>query len=161
MTCASFTTVQTLNVRIIKNTVDKIVGPDRLLDMETIEAYIDGQPQSKGSKNGYYRGGRVVLVDQNKKAKPYEKSIKAALKGKVDELYLGPVYVDISFHMKRGKTVKRESPTTRPDIDKMVRCVLDALTGTIYKDDSQVTMLRASKVYAECTPGTYLKIELA
>jgi len=35
----------------------------------------------------------------------------------------------------------------KPDIDKLCRAVLDALTGIAYADDSQVVALDASKVY--------------
>ena len=128
--------------------------------METITIYIPGQPQSKGSKKGFFRGGRVIIVDQNKKHKAYEESIKNALNKKISEVHLGRVDVDIFFYMKRGKTVKRKYPITRPDIDKMVRCVLDALTGIVYKDDSQVVSLSAMKTYAAKEPGTYLEVTL-
>lgn len=40
-------------------------------------------------------------------------------------------------------------PATRPDVDKMVRHTLDALTGVIYADDGQVVDLLASKRYVE------------
>lgn len=42
-------------------------------------------------------------------------------------------------------------PTMRPDVDKLVRAVLDALTGVAYSDDSQVVQLVAQKRY--CAPG--------
>lgn len=42
----------------------------------------------------------------------------------------------------------------RPDIDKLTRSLLDALTGIVYVDDSQVCMLAVNKVYAwESSPG--------
>jgi Holliday junction resolvase RusA-like endonuclease len=43
-------------------------------------------------------------------------------------------------------------PTTRPDIDNYLKSVLDGCTGIIFKDDSQVTYVTASKVYST-TPG--------
>lgn len=59
----------------------------------------------------------------------------------------GPIAIECVFSLRRGKTVKREHPITRPDLDKLVRCVLDALTGVAYLDDSQVIDLKASKRY--------------
>lgn len=41
-----------------------------------------------------------------------------------------------------------EFPATKPDIDKLVRAVLDALTGVVFADDAQVVRLYTDKVYA-------------
>ena len=59
----------------------------------------------------------------------------------------GAMEIQMVFIMPKPKTVKRAYPTVAPDLDKLVRAVLDALTGICYLDDSQVTDIRASKVY--------------
>jgi Holliday junction resolvase RusA-like endonuclease len=60
-----------------------------------------------------------------------------------------PVSVRITFLMPRPKTVKRHTPTVPPDIDKLCRAVLDALTDVgVWVDDSQVVDLGATKIYA-------------
>ena len=38
-----------------------------------------------------------------------------------------------------------------PDLDKLVRAVLDALTGVCYKDDSQVVYIETEKVWDKTT----------
>lgn len=58
------------------------------------------------------------------------------------------VSVSLEFGLLRPKTVKRLEPTVPPDLDKLVRAVLDGLTGVVYGDDSQVTSLKAAKFYA-------------
>ena len=51
-------------------------------------------------------------------------------------------------------------PQTKPDIDKLVRACLDALTGMAFRDDSQVAMLQARKFFAdERQPGVHIEIE--
>lgn len=61
-----------------------------------------------------------------------------------------PVAVDLTFSVARGKTVTRELPTTRPDLDKLVRAVLDALTAAkVLHDDAQVVEVGARKRYAD------------
>lgn len=60
-----------------------------------------------------------------------------------------PVSVRITFFIPHPKTVKRHMPTVPPDIDKLCRAVLDALTDAgVWADDSQVVDLGATKVYA-------------
>lgn len=40
-------------------------------------------------------------------------------------------------------------PTTKPDIDNVIKAVLDALNGYAYKDDSAVVKVIAEKRYSE------------
>lgn len=74
----------------------------------------------------------------------------------------GPVGVTMDFIMPRPKghygtgrncdQVKESSPkipVVKPDLDKLVRVVLDALTGMFYRDDSQVAHVHAHKAYGE------------
>jgi Holliday junction resolvase RusA-like endonuclease len=41
------------------------------------------------------------------------------------------------------------APAVKPDLDKLVRAVLDALTGVVFRDDCQVAGLSCSKLYAD------------
>jgi crossover junction endodeoxyribonuclease RusA len=47
--------------------------------------------------------------------------------------------------------------TKKPDLDKLCRAVLDALTGYAYHDDAQVAVLSAIKTYYH-EPMTYISI---
>lgn len=67
-----------------------------------------------------------------------------------------PIDIDMVFTMLRPKTVTRPEPSVAPDLDKLVRGVLDALTAVMYRDDSQVTSLRAQKIYGE-RPGVWIQ----
>ena len=40
-------------------------------------------------------------------------------------------------------------PTTKPDIDNVVKCVCDALNKVAYNDDTQVIRLSAEKYYGD------------
>ena len=46
--------------------------------------------------------------------------------------------------MQAGKLL----PSRKPDIDNVLKIVLDALNGVAYKDDSRVVMVSAKKVYS-------------
>lgn len=48
-------------------------------------------------------------------------------------------------------------PTTRPDLDNIVKCIKDALNEVAWQDDSQIVALHASKQYAE-QPRCIIKV---
>lgn len=41
------------------------------------------------------------------------------------------------------------SPTKKPDIDNIIKIILDALNKMAFKDDNQITKLEVEKVYGE------------
>lgn len=51
-------------------------------------------------------------------------------------------------------------PGVKPDVDKLTRAVLDALTGVVWADDAQVVVLNADKVYSP-SPLTYVTVTRA
>ncbi len=56
-------------------------------------------------------------------------------------------------HVKKDGELRAGAPkghTSKPDIDKLLRAVLDGLTGTVYFDDSQVAVVLVSKRWAAC-----------
>ena len=68
------------------------------------------------------------------------------------------VTIDLMFCMPKPTSVRRPIPCTRPDLDKLIRAVLDALTGIAYIDDGQVVAITASKIYSAQT-GVKIGIE--
>jgi crossover junction endodeoxyribonuclease RusA len=61
----------------------------------------------------------------------------------------GAVKLDLLFSMPKPKTVKRLHPTVAPDLDKLIRAVLDSMTAVAYLDDGQVTEINAIKIYGQ------------
>lgn len=66
---------------------------------------------------------------------------------------------------KNSKVMKANAPsyhTKAPDVDKLSRSILDALTGIVYADDSQVVSLESQKIYegglALYKAGAYIKV---
>lgn len=61
-----------------------------------------------------------------------------------------PVWVSAAFRLQRPRSAPKRviRPTTKPDIDKLARASLDAMTGVVFADDSQVVSLALSKCYA-------------
>ncbi|GAB5370775.1 hypothetical protein AAMO2058_001522000 [Amorphochlora amoebiformis] len=69
----------------------------------------------------------------------------------------GPVSIRLEFHLKRAKKhfSKREGlrsaaptyPASIPDIDNLIKFVLDALNGHLYEDDRQIVEITSKKIY--------------
>lgn len=108
-------------------------------------------PAPKGS----YRFVRGHAIPMSKREKPWRNLVadnaRIAMNREQFTQFAKdvPVSVRITFFMPRPKTVKRHMPTVPPDIDKLCRAVLDALTDAgVWVDDSQVVDLGATKIYA-------------
>jgi crossover junction endodeoxyribonuclease RusA len=81
------------------------------------------------------------------------------------DLFVGAVRCRLVFVMPRPKGLAQTANppcVKRPDLDKLVRAVFDALTGTMWLDDSLVTELLASKRIAAPAeqPGVEITVEL-
>ena len=122
-----------------------------------LEFVVAGIPAPQGSKRAFVRGGRVSLVESCARVKPYRALVSlAASQARTEAPTQQPVGIAIAFVFVRPKshyTSKGElragapSHPGKPDIDKLCRAVLDALTGILYHDDAQVVSLSATKRY--------------
>lgn len=113
-----------------------------------------GTPATKGSTRSFVRGGRVVTTNANTREKPWAQQVHWTAREHAPETpWEGAVCVHLAFRMPRparlGKTRSMVICDRRPDIDKMTRSVLDALTGVFYVDDAQIACVVAWKRYAD------------
>lgn len=145
-------------------------------DQKTTCFFVAGIPVPKGSAKAFLRPGAkipTVMQDNAEKQKPWSSSIGyAAQQAGVTMAPKGqPVKIDLIFYFPRPKghygtgknaeTLKASAPAnhvTKPDLDKLVRCVLDALTGIAWNDDAQVQGVFATKWYGDA-PGVEVEIE--
>lgn len=114
-----------------------------------ISYFVEGEPAPQGSKNGFVKNGRVVMVESSKKVKPWREAVAWQTKAKVNEPMTSPVEIALVFHLPRPKSVSRVWPSVKPDLDKLIRSTFDGLTtGGLYTDDALVIAVSASKQYA-------------
>jgi len=115
---------------------------------------VDGQPIPQGSMkviNGH------IIHSQGSALAAWRSAIGLSAKAAGAKPSLEAVSMTLVFIMNKPRTVTRLDPTVPPDLDKLVRAALDALTAIAYKDDSQVIEIRAMKVYGEY-PGVEIVI---
>lgn len=110
-----------------------------------------GPAACKGSTVSFMgKGGRIVTKTDSQTLGGWTQAVKWAAKGAGVRLVAKPaaVVVAVRFEFLRPQSAgKRPHPTVKPDIDKTLRALLDALTGIAYEDDAQVVMVAASKSY--------------
>ena len=72
----------------------------------------------------------------------------------------GALSVRLDFYLPRPKSLPKRVlySVKKPDLDKLVRTVFDGMTGILFKDDSQIVSLTASKEYA--ANGTLPRVEV-
>ena len=132
--------------------------------------FVPGLPAPQGSKKHV---GHGVMVESSKRVKPWRATVTAAIVEagwQHDPILYGPVGVSLTFSFPRPQAhygtgrnadrIKANAPDwhdKRPDVDKLCRAVLDALTesGAI-RDDAQVVQLHAAKVYGQ--PGVAIDV---
>ena len=69
--------------------------------------------------------------------------------------------VDMNFYYVMPKSVKTVHKITKPDIDNLIKAILDAGNGVLWHDDNQVVSVNAAKRYSENTPPrAYTRIEI-
>ena len=96
----------------------------------------------------------VITTSDNPALKSWQSRVAfaatTALRGVQLEL-AGGVHVTADFYLPRPKALAKsyQGPhLKKPDLDKLQRAVLDALTGVLYADDNQVAKLDGEKKYA-------------
>jgi Holliday junction resolvase RusA-like endonuclease len=120
-------------------------------------------------KTGRRISPRAFITNDNPNAKAWQETVMdAAIEARrrgpllAGELMAGAVVVDLAFRLERPQKIRSSvvSHTTRPDVDKLARCILDGLTGVVYKDDGQVVAMRLTKQYAPIgeRPGVTITI---
>src|SRR5262245_24078214 len=100
------------------------------------------------------RGARRIIVSANPKAAAWQRAIAwSARQWTNGGLLFGPIRIEAIFYLPQPASLPRRHmtgslPTTKPDLDKLLRCLCDALTGVVYLDDAQVTHCHISKRFA-------------
>lgn len=128
---------------------------------------VRGNPAPKGSNRAILRAGRAVLVPGSSntgklKLVSWSAAVRAAAIGAARAPIVDcEVAVAITFRLTRPRAHRNargelrsgapRRPAVKPDLDKLLRSTLDALTGVAFDDDARVVQVSAAKIYAE--PG--------
>ena len=115
---------------------------------------VAGTPVTQGSTRAFVAGDRAIITHVKRTpllnwrasiAHEAQLASGGAMAARGVE-----VWVSVEFRLQRPASAPKRviRPTTKPDIDKLARAALDALTGVLFADDSQVVSLTAMKRFA-------------
>lgn len=125
---------------------------------------VTGDPIPQGSKT--LLAHRAVVESGAARLKPWRESIRAAAHQAMTPDWRpldGPIAITLDFTLRSPKTRPRwrRYPDGRPDLDKLIRAVLDALTSIgAWCDDAQVVRIIATKNYPTDWEPPHLNVEL-
>ena len=140
-----------------------------------IEFHVPGVPATKGSWRPIkLKSGKVFMKPDAPRYGSWTADVKsAAMAAGVKCQETGTLQMTLTFFMQRPKDHYRKSGGVplvkitapnfhgkKPDGDKLERCIMDALTGIAYKDDSQVAVLKWEKRYPLDTRLHGVRIEI-
>ena len=115
-----------------------------------ITFFAHGLPVPQGSTRAFVVKGRPVITSTAKGLAAWRRLIADAAQAHA-RMHEGAVVLGVDFYLPRPKSAPKRKPihaSKRPDIDKLLRAILDSLSGVMYRDDAQVVRVNVSKGYA-------------
>lgn len=125
-----------------------------------ISFQVHGLPVPQGSTRAWVLHGKPVITSSAKGLGTWRRLVADVAQNYAPaEPWEGPVGIELHFGLPKPKSApkrRRVWPDKRPDLDKLTRAVLDALTYVVFADDSQVIEIVASKDYG--APGVVVDV---
>lgn len=121
--------------------------------MSLVYFFVPGKVQGKARPRFSSKSGTVYTPG---KTKSYERQIAEAYEAQHGPCFEGAVMVVIEavFSIPKSWTRAKKAEAAagklapgKPDVDNILKVVLDGLNGIAYKDDKQVTMTQCKKIY--------------
>ena len=129
----------------------------------TLRFFCPGKPEPQGSSRAFVRGNRAVVTSDNPRLHGWRRDVGVCAKVAMTAQGVptppggleGTFGVHCVFLMPPPKSLdraRRADPGripcgVRPDVDKLLRGILDSLTGLVFTDDSRVVVVVAEKFY--------------
>jgi crossover junction endodeoxyribonuclease RusA len=142
------------------------------IDPDLIEFFVAGEPVPQGSTKSFYikKLDRVVTTHGNRNTQVWRQRIATEAQHcnqSRDCNYFNDdrrcgyrVTLDFVFSKPKSMPKKRQLNTKRPDLDKLIRAVLDGITNVLIPDDAQVVSITANKSYSTENNGPGLHIQV-
>lgn len=114
--------------------------------LNVIHLIIDQKPLPKERPRFNTKSGHAYTPLKTAK---YESHIKFAAQCVCQRPFENAVEMTIRFNFLKAKSSKLTHVTKRPDLDNLIKPILDALNGVAFVDDSQIVQIYASKKFGD------------
>jgi crossover junction endodeoxyribonuclease RusA len=128
---------------------------------------VQGRAVPQGSLRAMKLKTGAVVTPQEPKVLKWRSDVRAGLYAREGAMQptAEAFHVEMTFCFRRPNNhhTSKGNLTTRapryhmqhPDVDKLIRAVLDALTGVVWHDDKQVVYVRGHKQWSEQDEATF------
>lgn len=131
------------------------------------EITLSGTPVAKARpRASKTRTGKIRMYTPTK-SKDFEHQVRKRAEKLFEKPLVCPIYIEIHFLMPRPKKIiwktkpmPRVPCDKRPDLDNLCKSVEDGLNGVAFRDDGQISSMRATKKYhsGDEGPKTVIRI---
>lgn len=127
--------------------------------MLQVDFTVPGQPRGKGRPR-FARRGNFVTTYTDAKTSSYEDQIRfyalRAMGGNKPLTTALEAFIHVRLPMPQSYSKKRteaclsglERPCKKPDLDNIIKAMMDGMNEVIYDDDVQIVSITATKLYA-------------
>jgi Holliday junction resolvase RusA-like endonuclease len=141
--------------------------------MRRVTLDVRGTPRPQGSLRFHKLANGATAARYPANVYEWRSQVQQAVAEADVEPFEGAVHLALGFDLARplghfgtgrNKTLVKASappfPTVAPDLDKLIRCIADAVTDAgLWKDDAQVAAVTAAKRYAiHRPPGVLITV---
>jgi len=125
----------------------------------TLNTSLPGTPITKLRPRFSRFKGQVRTFDSQTEEKNTSKwQLKQRMVGR--ELFQGPLSLELTFTFECPKSRKKKKEvyhSVKPDLDNIIKYIMDVGNGTLWYDDQQVVKIAAVKVYGDVA-GTEITV---
>lgn len=124
---------------------------------DSVSFWLDGIPQPKGSWKPLRNGKLIPAGSPHARLmlEEWTHNLRAIATQRMqgEPAWIGPVRLMAEFALPVPASMPKrkfgwQPHCVKPDLDKLMRALGDALTGVVYVDDAQISNLSIAKVYA-------------
>ena len=128
-----------------------------------------GVASGMGSKRAFVPKGwtRPIITDSNRNLKSWQSLVADAASQAIAQrpdwqILEGGVRLSLAFYLPRPKSLAKKitAHLKAPDCSKLIRSTEDAMSGIVYRDDSQVVELVAGKYYTGTTDSPHVNVKV-
>ena len=124
-----------------------------------IDIFIPGKPVPQGRVR-FARTAKGVRTYDPKDSAYYKNWLKLHIINKYSKYPADmSLHFELIVYIVRPKSVKREHPTVKPDLDNYIKTVWDALNGELF-EDQQIVSVAAVKKYTSSGSEQGIQIKI-